>query len=123
LKFVSVFVKPSLYSSPIPRALVYSGAESDLSLVGAYGYETERNRGLIALLVLVAGDGSLAVPPTKVMVPVPRGAREGADAIARLKDANGDFVRVVRSTPREPSGSPTSERISKRGSDMWVGKR
>jgi hypothetical protein len=76
-RFCEAFVKLIADSS----RLGLLGAESDLSLVGAYGYEAERNRGptalLVLVLVLVASDGSPAVPPTKVMVPVPRGLGKG----------------------------------------------
>ena len=51
------------------------------------------------------------------------GAGEGADAIARLKEANGDSRGVVLLSPRESPGSPTSGRISNRNSDMCVEKR
>jgi superoxide dismutase, Cu-Zn family len=47
---------------------------------------------LVLVLVLMANGGSFAAPPTTT-----KGASsDGADAIARLKDANGNFVGVVR---------------------------
>jgi superoxide dismutase, Cu-Zn family len=47
---------------------------------------------LVLVLVLMANGGSFAAPPTTT-----KGASsDGADAIARLKDVNGNFVGMVR---------------------------
>jgi Cu-Zn family superoxide dismutase len=52
---------------------------------------------LVLVLVLVASGGSPAAPPAEGDgVGATGGTRHGADAIARLKDANGNFVGVVR---------------------------
>ncbi len=55
---------------------------------------------LVLVLVLVASGGSPAAPPPTDEadggVGATGGTRHGADAIARLKDAEGNFVGVVR---------------------------
>jgi hypothetical protein len=52
---------------------------------------------LVLVLVLMANGGSFAAPPTEgADIGATGGTRYGADAMARLKDANGDFVGMVR---------------------------
>jgi superoxide dismutase, Cu-Zn family len=52
---------------------------------------------LALVLILLATGGAPAAPPTQEGDAAPRGGSgDGADAVARLKDAKGDFVGVVR---------------------------
>jgi superoxide dismutase, Cu-Zn family len=53
---------------------------------------------LALMLVLVAGGGTTAAPPTERDggADATRSGGRGVDAVARLKDAEGDFVGVVR---------------------------
>ena len=53
---------------------------------------------LALMLVLVAGGGTTAAPPTEADggANAARSGGSGVDAVARLKDTEGDFVGVVR---------------------------